>query len=391
MKKLLILTAILLISVWLGLQMQRDSGYVLVAYQHWSMEMSLWLALAGLLGLFTATSILLKLLGNFGKLGIIFKRWKKQQRTLVARRLTKRGLLALAEGKWQKAEKYLVRGVKHSDMPLINYLSAARAAQEQNLLLKRNDYLQEAFLINPEAQTAISLTQAQLQFECKQFEQALATLTSLLKQVPEHPYVYKLLKDVYIQLNDWDNLLTILPTLNKYNILNQQAFTELEVKAYATKLQSIKASELNELQAIWQQLPRHLRKNLGLIKIYLNLLLKFNEADEAVTLIQAVLKNEWDDELVQLYGLAKSNMPDKQLKLAESWLQQHTNNTELLLCLGRLCIYNQLWGKARSYLEASITQQANPEACIEFAKLLEQLGQKEEALNYYREGLLHKV
>jgi HemY protein len=58
-----------------------------------------------------------------------------------------------------------------------------------------------------------------------------------------------------------------------------------------------------------------------------------------------------------------------------------------LLALGRLCLRQQLWGKARHYLETSIALKSNSAAYRELGQVMENLGHKSEALEYYRKGL----
>ena len=77
----------------------------------------------------------------------------------------------------------------------------------------------------------------------------------------------------------------------------------------------------------------------------------------------------------------------KQQATAESWLNNHSRDAVLLLTLGRICMRNQLWGKARDYLGESIDVQANPEAYYEFARLHEQEGNREAAAECYEKGL----
>ena len=81
----------------------------------------------------------------------------------------------------------------------------------------------------------------------------------------------------------------------------------------------------------------------------------------------------------------------KQLERAETWLKKHPNQPELLLTLGRLCLRNQLWGKAQSYLEASLGVAASAETCQVLGSLLEQLGENKTALEHYRQGLEQAV
>ena len=44
----------------------------------------------------------------------------------------------------------------------------------------------------------------------------------------------------------------------------------------------------------------------------------------------------------------------RRIERAESWLKQHPGDAALLLTLGRLCADRALWGKAQSYLDASL-------------------------------------
>ena len=53
----------------------------------------------------------------------------------------------------------------------------------------------------------------------------------------------------------------------------------------------------------------------------------------------------------------------------------------------RLCLRNELWGKARSYLESVISLRPTPEAYSEYGRLLNQLGEADAAADAYREGL----
>jgi HemY protein len=46
-----------------------------------------------------------------------------------------------------------------------------------------------------------------------------------------------------------------------------------------------------------------------------------------------------------------------------------------------------LWGKARSYLEASLAVEPSHTAYVQFGKLLERIGKPEDASRMYREGL----
>jgi HemY protein len=77
----------------------------------------------------------------------------------------------------------------------------------------------------------------------------------------------------------------------------------------------------------------------------------------------------------------------KHLERAEEWLKQHPGDPVLLLALGLLCMQQSLWGKARSYLEASLAVEPGHTAYVKLGELLERMGKADEASQVYRRGL----
>ena len=58
-----------------------------------------------------------------------------------------------------------------------------------------------------------------------------------------------------------------------------------------------------------------------------------------------------------------------------------------MLTAARLCLRNELWGKARSYLETVISLRPTPEAYQDYGRLLNRLGEGDAAADAFREGL----
>lgn len=389
MKRLIIYFLLLLASIWLGLKIHKDPGYVLINYQQWSLETTLWFAILALLVLFIIFYLLIRLWRGSSVISNRFNNWLEQRRNRKAIKLTNQGLCQLAEGDWKVAEKNLIRGADHSDTPLINYLAAASAAQHQNHYEERDSYLRQAHLGTPQAEVAIGLTQAQLQFNAKQWELALATLRHLNQIAPHHSYILKLLKRVYLELQDWHSLQELLPELRRQKVLPSKDLDKLEQQVYLALIKSAVISESTaSVNNVWQNIPEGWRKDPAILSAYSDYLIKNNEGDRAEVLLRDVLKKNWSESLVQRYGLAKSENPSKQLVTAESWLKNHGNDPELLLCLGRICMRNRLWGKAKSYLQSSVQIVPRAEAYRELGQLLEQMNETNEALDAYRKGLV---
>ena len=76
------------------------------------------------------------------------------------------------------------------------------------------------------------------------------------------------------------------------------------------------------------------------------------------------------------------------MERAETWLEQHPRDAVLLLTLGRLCARQGLWGKARSYLEASLSIEPTHSAHLELGRLLEREGKPAEAAAEYQKALV---
>ncbi len=390
MRRFIIGIIILFFSVWLGLKIAKDPGLALFTYNDWSVEMPLWFAALCLLVLMLIIYFLVRFFDEIDTSFYRWKNWLRWRKKNKAYSKTNRGLIELIEGHWRTAENYLLEGIDQSDAPLINYLAAAKAAHERAAYDKRDAYLRQAHDLAPHADVAIGLTQAELQFDQGQLEQALATLNHLRTIAPLHGVVLKLLQKLYVRLADWKGLLKLLPSLRKAKLLTTEQLTLLELHVYQEILNGTanKTESIQTLHAYWATVPRHLQKNPALIACYVKQLLRYKEAaSEIEELINRTLKKSWDSELVRIYGLLITENSKKQLAHAEKWLKLYPNQAVLLLTLGRLCMRCQLWGKARSYLEDSLKLEAIPDAYIEYGRLFEYLGDMPAAVQNYRDGL----
>jgi HemY protein len=103
--------------------------------------------------------------------------------------------------------------------------------------------------------------------------------------------------------------------------------------------------------------------------------------------VEESLEAAWDSSLLPLYTECLPQDARKHLERAEGWLQQHRGDPALLLALGQLCVHQALWGKAQSYLEASLAVEPSHTAYVELGALLERIGQPEGASAAYRNGL----
>jgi HemY protein len=388
MKHLFSFFAIIFIAVSAGLLAHDDSGYVLFGRGYNTLEMSLSLFLVLFFISYIFSYALVRFIIRSWSMPEQIKQWRFSHNAKKARKTSLQGLINLSQGQWKKAERLLTRSVKFSDMPLLNYLSAAKAAQKQNAPERRDHYLALAHKSMPEADFSVKLTQAELQFAHGQNEQALATLVHLHSLSPKHPHIMVLLSQLYQQLKSWQDLKILLPQLYKYKVYSEKKLFDLEKETYVELIQQTSWNKnTDDLQQLWQNISRNLKKDSYLIEIYCKKLIHLKKDDEAELMIRNVLRKEWQPNLVKLYGLVKSSHVEKQLTFTESLSRNHDNNPILLLSLGRLCMYNDLWGKARAYLEASVGNKELPETYKELGLLMEYLNEPELAAKYFKKGL----
>ncbi|ACV25586.1 heme biosynthesis protein HemY [Kangiella koreensis] len=318
--------------------------------------------------------------------------WFGDRNLRKARQNTIDGMIALAEGHWKTAEKLLAKGAQIRNTKLINYLAAARAAQEQGNDKGRDHYLHIAAKTQPDAQVAIGLTQAQLQMQHKQYEQALATLSHLRDISPHHPYVLKLLYQLYARLNDWQHVIDILPKLRKNRVFESSELNTIEILAWNHQLQKqAETANFDKLSEFWSSIPNHLRKSPELELTYGRALAQLQQDQELEVLVKDSVKHQWQDELIQLFGDIDTPQPDKTLAYAEGWLKQKPHNAVLLATLGKLALKAQLWGKAKSYLEQSLAIIPSAEAHYYLAQAYNQLGHPIQAQEAYQKGLANEV
>jgi HemY protein len=388
MRRFIVGILVLVFSVWLGLKIAADPGVAMFSYRDWMVETPLWFAAVVQIAWIVVIYLLVRFFDGIDMSVYRFKNWLRWRRKNKAYGKTNRGLLELIEGRWRNAENYLLEGVSQSDAPLVNYLAAAKAANEQRAFDKRDKYLKKAYDLAPHAEVAIGLTQAQLQFSQNQLEQALASLANVRRYAPKNVMALQLLQQIYVRLHDWPALLTLLPMLRKQKVLSAEQLDQLEKSVYEQMILINGNKDYTALNAVWRSIPKKLQNDPTLVECYTKQMLHDSQYSlELESLISKSLDKVWNKNLVKLYGLLITAKPKKQLDQAEKWLSLHPQDAVLLLTLGRLCMRCPLWGKAKDYFEESLRLEANAETYNEYAKLLEQLGQEAQAIKSYRQGL----
>ena len=385
MTLLFLLFIALALAAGFVIMVMQDPGYVLITLKPWSIELSLALFMMLLLALFVVLYFVCRSLVKLWRSPRALSAWQSNRSQNKARKQQINGIMRVIEGDWQQAERLLLSHLSQTDTPALNYLGAAHAAQGRGDYKKRDLYLEQAVDVDPDQSTAIGLTQANLQFRSGQHDQASETLRRLRSRTPKNKRVLGLSVKVLEQTKDWKALQGILPAVRK-----QKAAPETEIdrlQQLANRQLLTHSSESNDLHQLWRSMSREDRNNPELLATYAERLMNDGANKEVEELLRKSINRKWDPRLVRLYGQVRAPDPALQLKRAEEWAATHKDSPELMLSLAQISLNNELWGKARSYLEACINLGGTVEAYRELGHLLEQLDEKEKALDLYRRGI----
>lgn len=376
-----IVVVVLILSAFAAHFLLGDPGYVAINFRGYLVEMSVPVLLALIVLLVITIWLIRRVVQAPRRLGEAAGRYRSGR---AGMKLT-RGMIEVAEGNFARGEKLLARAASTSDAPLFNYLQAARAAHLQGKDDRRDEWLKLAYEHTPEASNAVLLTQAELQLDREQYEQALATLRRIEENSKDHSYALALLGRLYYRLKDWQHLAEILPRLQKHSRVKPEMLDKWTIRVHTENFQN--AADGEAISAEWKSVAKRLKDNTAILDAYYMALMRVGLHDKAEKDLVAALKSEWRAPLVRLFGLVEGPDPTKQLKRAEGWLAAHDEDVDLLLAAARLCLRNELWGKARSYLETVIALRPSPEAYQEYGRLLNQLGETDAAADAFRDGL----
>lgn len=348
-----------------GYFMRADPGYILVSWGNWSVELSLWAGLSAFLLVVLVLVLLRALLKLLGRL--------RPNHEAQGVRLLERGILSFLEMRLRRARRYLTRGEGHSPLPWINQLLLARIAQAEKDNPASAAWLEKATEEHPHMELASGLLLLLSAYESRQMDLALAHAKRLAQSYPDNPFVLRLLRDIYVQLEDWSELMQLQPRLIK---AGRRTAEDWQADMVTGLADAGRPGTAAKLQRWWKQLTREQRDNDELCYHYLSALTRTARPGTARTALEQTLRQNWDTRLLRLYAQLET-APRERLEQLERWYQEKPHTSELMLVLGRLCLQQNLWGKARDYFQEGVRTAPTAELKLELARLSAAMGEKD--------------
>ena len=388
-----ILLFVLLVAALLFLLAQGD-GYLLIAFGTKTIEMTLWMAAMMVLALYGVYWLAKQVFAGSLEIARRFREIFLFGSVERAQKRAASGMVDYLTGDWVEARKKLVRTFEKIEFPLPNYLAAARSSFEMGDE-QEAERLLELARKNPNSELPVALTRARLQLQAGRHEQALAIIKPIELEQPRLPAVLDLLHQIYLAQNNWRALQELFPSMRKAKVLSAPELQQLETRLAVEQLreagqqaqQKLIAERLPFLQAQWGALARSQQKTPAVVYAYAQALANNYHDQEAEALVRKTINSDWYPPLVNLYGRLQLKEIRAQLRMAEGWLKEHSDDPQLLLCLGRLLLRLEQWEGARDYLQRSFKAQPHVETAMELAALMEKSGDHKASADYYRQSL----
>lgn len=386
MKTLIWIVFILALALGLVLAIQSNIGYVQLVYPPYRIDFSLNFLIILLIASFAATYAIVRLAVHTLRLPAYVRSFKEARRKDKGRRATEDAQLAFAEGRYARAERLAEQALLLNAAPAVNALLAARAAQEQRAYARRDEYLVRAERLAPQQAIARLMTQADLLLDSRQPQDAMPVVQALKALAGKHVGALRLELKAQQLAKNWDQVLLLLPQLEKRDGIEAVQAEQLRINAHIENIKR-RAHQAEDLKAYWAKLSGQEKTNSKIALSAARYFLALGGAKEAREILEDSLAKHWDSDLVELYGQCADKEVVKQIERAENWLKEHPRDPHLLLALGRLCARQELWGKAQSYVEASLSLETTREAHLALAQLLEKMNKTDEACKHYRQSL----
>lgn len=368
-----------------------NPAYLLLVYPPYRIELSLILFVSLLLIAFVFGYWLVRLAIATLQLPEYVRKFRLERAQGKARTLLDEALSAFFEGRYAAAEKAAAQAMESGDTSAFHPIIAARSAHELREYEKRDAYLAAAEGKTVGDSTMRLMATAKFKLDQRDPEAALKALQELRDSgVKGHSGALSLELKAQQQAGNWDQVLNIIEQLEKRESIDVVAAAQFRQQAWLEKIRQ--QEDLAGLTECLKNLPADFKRRGKIAAAAARALIRHGGCSSAQQLLSESLNAHWDSELVALYGDCKPaggkfDGVAAQIEQAEKWLNQHKDDAGLLLALGKLCLHQGLWGKAQSYLDASISVSPSHAAYTALGQLAEQLGKSGEASGYYRQAM----
>lgn len=378
----------ILVGIYQHLSASGQAGYVIIGLGDWVLETSLYVIMLFVAVLFVGLNLSILFTWRAARLPETIRRRNLAQRMKRSEEALTQGYIETIEGKWERAERTLIRHASDSTLPLINYLVAARAAHIRGASEQREDYLARARKEATQVDLAVHLLRADLLLETHEDEEALESLNEINRTHPNHPLVLRMLREGYERTRDEEALHYLIPALREAKLYDESDLRALEVRIYRSLLEKRASTrDASLIREVWRWVPQHVQLQEAVVGVYCRGMIDAGVGQEVEESLRLALGREWTPEMLALYGRIEAEDPQKQLQHVQEWLGPHREDPALFALLARLAARAGQEARAIEFARASLSLQPLPEALKILGDVLYSRRDEVGASRFYRQGL----
>lgn len=371
------------LATGLAIAARYNDGYALFVLSPWRVQISLNFLLLLSLAIGVLIYFCTRLILRSVALPSTVKTLRQRKRKEHAVQAFRDAVRLYFEGRYGQSYRHANLAFDENESPGLAALLCARAAHMLRQSERCKIWLETAARYDSELRVARLTIEAEQALADRDYDGAVRALTALRANGQRHIAALRLFLQAEQGRKRWEEVVRLARQLNKHKVLTEQQTAPIIRRARVEQLRE-REGDLASQKQLWAQLPSVEQNDPRLLVQVAPIFMAADDHDTLLPAIETALRNEWDEELVLYYGQYSGGDLRTRLGLAEKWLSNHNQDAVLLLTLGRLCIHAKLWGKAQSYLEASLATLQTREAHIELAQLHETLHHSEKAAPHYR-------
>jgi len=379
---LLILAALAVAVAMLG---ELSDGYVLWVVPPWRVELSFNLYVLAQLAVLVVAYLVLRGIAvtlDMPRVVAAYRARRVRQRDAS---LATETLRMFWEGRYAQALKSAEKvGAGETAPAAIAALVALKSACALRDERRSADWRARAAALDAHGwRTARLMAELRIALDARDFAAARVVLEQLGPKARRQISVLRLALRLAQGQGDWAELLRIVRLLEKHHALTTEQARPLRLSAQRGMLEAL-ADDPAQLLRHWRDMPEEDRIDPQLARRAVRALARAGACTECAELVEEFLAGAWEPALLEDYAGCPGGDLLGRIAHCEKWLADHPDDAELLLALGRLCLRRELWGKAQSYLEASLAVAESCAAHVELARLFDRLERPDDANRHYR-------
>lgn len=306
-----------------------------------------------------------------------FRAVRRYSRRLARERLGN-GLLALQQGRPERAEHLLSLAARRSIIDRVPALLHAIAAAKSAGLVERLRTHRIA-LAKLDPLTA-ALEQSSAWLEEGRTLEALASLDTVAARTTLPPAGVLLRAEALARQGRADEALPTIARLRSERGTDAAVLSSLEARLAETSLAD--AQEAGTLLIRWKGLPPSLRAQPAALTAFAARASSLHVEAQAAQALGDALDAQWDESVALAFGELPGFSGDERLSRAEAWLVARSTSPALLLTLARLCMRRELPAKAEAFFHRAIAQGAGGAAWEGLGDLMASLNDSRAAVAY---------